>query len=409
MTLKKSVTISLAILLIVSLVSWQSIAEEETKPADFLEGYAPEFKIGVIQDLTGGASGFGIPIWNYLKLVVDEINANGGIDGVTKIVLVGYDCGSNPTEAINVFKRLVSLDKVDAVIGSTISNEMVVVAPVAEAMKIPTLSTSLDTKIVTNDDGSIRRYNFILQCTSKQQGYASAKYMVEEKGFTDLDVVYNEGNAYTSAIAVSFVECINKHYPEVAANMKVVTYGRNETDYSTFFSKAVDSNTQAVYIGCQHESVETIGQFRRLGYEIPIYGPNSYVPYLYDLPEFATGEIYYATGLDISAEKFAVTNRKYYEAYNDEIVAQAYQACDGLYMLIEAFRAGGGSTDSEDLIDNLMTTSVSGYQSDNFHFTPDCIPAGVSIYLGHITDPVNKVQETIAEMIVPNEWIEIVK
>lgn len=393
MKLKKRYVVFVVSLMILSLVNCNLSAE----------GKANVLKIGFIQDLTGGASGYGIPMWNNVKKLVDDINSEGGIDGKTKIELIGYDAGSKPTEAISVYNRLVSLDKVSAVIGSTISNEMVPIAPIAEQKKVPTLSTALDISIVTRPDGSIRDFNYILQLTSIQQGYATAYYLVEEMGYTDIAVIYNEGNAYCTAIAKALIECIKNNYSDTV-NMNIVTYGSSETDYSVFFAKAIGAGTQVTYIGCQHETAEILGQFRNSGYKLPIYGPNSYMPFITELGVLASDNIYYFTGLDITGERFAETNAEYRTAHGHDIVAQAYQVADGLYMIIEAFRASNGSTDPKVLNQYLKQVKVAGNQSNEFHFDANNCPAGAPGQIARLQK--DGIEVIVAKAFVPTHLIE---
>lgn len=391
--LRKFGIVLLASLLVFSLVGC-SPAEKDSKD-DVL-------KIGFIQDITGGAAGYGVPMWNYVKMLVDEINAEGGIDGKTKIELIGYDAGSDPTEAISVYNRLVSLDKVSVVIGSTISNEMVPVAPIAASSEIPTLSTSLDISIVKNADGSTRDYNYILQLTSIQQGYATAYYLVEELGYTDIAVIYNEGNAYCTAITKALIECIENNYSDTV-KLNVVTYGSSETDYSVFFARAIGSSTQVAYIGCQHETAEILGQFRN-SYDIPVYGPNSYMPFITELGKVASQDIHYFTGLDITSERFAESNQVYREKFGHDIVAQAYQCSDGLYMIIEAFRASGGSTDPKVLNEHLKKVTAKVNQSEEFSFDSNNCPAGAPGYIARLEEDGTEV--IVAKAVVPTELIE---
>lgn len=393
MKLKKISIVLLSALLVFTLVGCSG-ADKDPKD-DVL-------KIGFMQDITGGAAGYGVPMWNYFKMLVDDINADGGIDGKTKIELVGYDAGSDPTEAISVYNRLVSLDKVSVVVGSTISNEMVPVAPIAASSKVPTLSTSLDISIVTNNDGSTRDYNYILQLTSIQQGYATAYYLVEEMGYTDIAVIYNEGNAYCTAITKALIECIENNYADTV-DLNVVTYGSAETDYSVFFGKAIDASTEVAYIGCQHETAEILGQFRG-SHDIPVYGPNSYMPFITELGKVASEEIHYFTGLDITNERFAENNQRYREKFGHDIVAQAYQCTDGLYMIIEAFRESGGSTDPKVLNEYLKEVTAKANQSDQFSFDAFNCPAGAPGYIACLEEDGTEV--IVAEAIVPTALIE---
>jgi len=84
--------------------------------------WAKTIKVGAILAVTGGASFLGGPEARTLQMMVEEINAKGGIDG-NKIELILKDSGANPEKAISFAKQLIEEDKVLAIIGPSTSGE----------------------------------------------------------------------------------------------------------------------------------------------------------------------------------------------------------------------------------------------------------------------------------------------
>jgi len=84
--------------------------------------WAKTIKVGAILAVTGGASFLGGPEARTLQMMVDEINAKGGIDG-NKIELILKDSGANPEKAISFAKQLIEEEKVLAIIGPSTSGE----------------------------------------------------------------------------------------------------------------------------------------------------------------------------------------------------------------------------------------------------------------------------------------------
>ena len=70
-----------------------------------------DIKVGAILAVTGPASFLGGPEARTLEMMVEEINANGGING-SKIDLIIKDSGANPEKAISFTKQLIEEDKV---------------------------------------------------------------------------------------------------------------------------------------------------------------------------------------------------------------------------------------------------------------------------------------------------------
>ena len=87
-------------------------------------------KIGVIAPLTGDVAQYGVAVKNGVQLKVDELNAAGGING-KKIELVVADSKGESQEAVNIFKKMVSQDKVNLVIGEVISSASIAVSELA--------------------------------------------------------------------------------------------------------------------------------------------------------------------------------------------------------------------------------------------------------------------------------------
>lgn len=96
-------------------------------------------KVGVILDVTGGGSSLGIPERNAIRLLVDETNAKGGING-KKIELVESDDQTNETKALTEAKRMVNDEKVTAIIGGSQSTTSLAMVPTIEQAGVPYIS-----------------------------------------------------------------------------------------------------------------------------------------------------------------------------------------------------------------------------------------------------------------------------
>ena len=103
-------------------------------------------KIGALLAVTGPPSFLGEPERNSAKMVVDEINAKGGIKG-KKLELVVYDTQGDPTKAVQAANRLIKEDRVVAIIGPSTTGESMAVIKVAEENSIPLISCAAGSKI----------------------------------------------------------------------------------------------------------------------------------------------------------------------------------------------------------------------------------------------------------------------
>ena len=98
-----------------------------------------DIKIGASLSATGPAAFLGDPEQKTLEMLVEELNAKGGING-EKVQLIAYDDGGDPNKARTFATRLVEDDEVAAIIGGTTTGTTMSILAVAEDAKIPFIS-----------------------------------------------------------------------------------------------------------------------------------------------------------------------------------------------------------------------------------------------------------------------------
>lgn len=98
-----------------------------------------DIKIGATISETGPASFLGDPEAKTLKMMVDQLNAAGGIKG-EKIKLFLYDDAGDPNKARTFATRLIEDDGVVAIIGGTTTGTSMSILPVTEEAKVPFIS-----------------------------------------------------------------------------------------------------------------------------------------------------------------------------------------------------------------------------------------------------------------------------
>jgi ABC-type branched-subunit amino acid transport system substrate-binding protein len=82
---------------------------------------ANPIKVGIATDLTGAISWGGIPNSNVAKMVIEEINAAGGVNG-RPLQMILKDTATNEQLAVTRVRELVQKDKVDVVFGGITSS-----------------------------------------------------------------------------------------------------------------------------------------------------------------------------------------------------------------------------------------------------------------------------------------------
>src|SRR5437588_12517152 len=110
---------------------------------------ADAVNIGVVLPLSGANAQFGINSRNGIELVADQINKAGGIKalGGAKIELVVADATSTPTTAATVAQRLLTQNRVTAILGAFVSSLTIAISEVTERRDIPLLTMSFADQI----------------------------------------------------------------------------------------------------------------------------------------------------------------------------------------------------------------------------------------------------------------------
>ena len=172
-------------------------------------------KLGVSLPFTGEAASYGQGIVGGIELAVSEVNAAGGVNG-RKLVLVKEDDKCASKEGVSAMTKLVSVDKVDAVIGPLCSAAGGASLPVAQASKTPTIFWASAPKLPKTGDYVFRTYP-----SDSFQGKYAAELLYNKLGKKKVAVVYVQ-----NAIAVH----TDKEKPGVAPRPAVYGYRTRRID-----------------------------------------------------------------------------------------------------------------------------------------------------------------------------------
>src|SRR5687768_15278725 len=123
-------------------------------------GKDTEIVIGEFGSLTGMTATFGISSKNKIDMAIDSINKAGGVLGKKVRVIVEDDQGK-PEEAQTVVTRLITRNRVVAVLGEVSSSRSLAAAPVCQQNRIPMISPSSTNPRVTQVGDYIFRVCFI--------------------------------------------------------------------------------------------------------------------------------------------------------------------------------------------------------------------------------------------------------
>lgn len=148
-----------------------------------------QIKVGVVVSATGPAASLGIPEKNTVALMAKEV----GGKTVEYIVL---DDASDTTTAVKNIRKLVYDDKVDLIIGSTVTPNSLAMVDVAAESETPMISMAASAAIVSPMDAK-RRWVFKTPQNDSHMSTAITAHMadanVKTVGFIGFSDAYGEG------------------------------------------------------------------------------------------------------------------------------------------------------------------------------------------------------------------------
>lgn len=222
-----------------------------------------QVKVGAVLSVSGPASFLGDPEKKTLDIYVDDINANGGING-QKLQLVLYDDGGDANAARTFATRLVEEDKVVAVVGGTTTGTTMAMMPVFEDAQTPFISLAGAIEIIQ----PVRNWVFKTPHTDR---------MACEKIFADLKrrnltkVALISG---TDAFGHSMRDqCIAVAPAANIAIAEVENYGPGDSDMTPQLTKikATPGIQAVINTGFGQGPAIVTRNYRQLGIEYPLY------------------------------------------------------------------------------------------------------------------------------------------
>ena len=235
------------------------------------ETKADTIKIGGCLEMTGGSASYGISSKNGIELALKNVNQKGVLGG-KKVELVVADNKSEASEALNAMQKLISQDKVVAVIGPNLSSACIASSAINNAGKVLAISPLGTNPDVTVDPktGKTRDYNFRACFIDPFQGTVMANFVAKELGLKRAAIMVDNTSDYSKGLATFFKQNFVANGCEVVAEE---AYLQKDTDYKSTLTKVKAANPDILYIPGYYQEVGLIiKQAREIGLDIPVAG-----------------------------------------------------------------------------------------------------------------------------------------
>ncbi len=290
-----------------------------------LEAISDEIKIGEVGSMTGNEATFGISTHNGIELAIRQINAAGGVKG-KKLRVISLDDQGKPEEAATAVTRLITLDKVAAILGEVASSRSLAMAPIAQQYKIPMVTPSSTNPKVTEQGDYIFRVCFI----DPFQGHVMAKFAYSVLKVKKVAILRDIKNDYSVGLANFFTDTFKKDGGEIVIDQ---SYSAGDIDFKSQLTSIRSKNPEAIFIPGYYTEVGLIArQARELGVNVPLLGGDGWdSPKLKEIGGQAVENTYFSNHYSVEEKSPHVQEfiTKFKEAFGvipDGLAAMGYDA-----------------------------------------------------------------------------------
>jgi len=199
-------------------------------------------KLGAFFDLSGRAAFIGTPSKLVAEMLVDKLNAEGGIGG-KKIELLIADTEGDPAKSANIATKFIHKDKVVAIIGPTLTDTGMNVKKIADSGKTPIVMTVGGDPVIMG--GKFGSFEWIFKSPQRSRIAVERMFIyLKEKGLTKVallsadDGFGKDGMRWMEELAPKYgIEILIKE-----------SFGARDTDMTAQLTKAKNVNPQAFLV-----------------------------------------------------------------------------------------------------------------------------------------------------------------
>ena len=334
------------------------------------------FKIGGIGPVTGAAAVYGLAVKNGAQTAVDEINADGGINGY-QIEFNFQDDEHDAEKSVNAYNTLKDWG-VQVLMGTVTSAPCVAVADKTNADNMFQITPS-GSSVECAQNPNVFRVCF----SDPDQGAASATYIAENKLAEKISVIYDSSDVYSSGIYEKFAaEAANQGLEIVDA--EAFTADSNK-DFSTQLQKAKDAGADLVFLPIYYTEASLIlKQADTMGYAPKFFGCDGMDGILqvenFDT-KLAEGLMlltpFAADAQDELTQKFVTS---YKENYGETPIQFAADAYDAIYAIKAAMEEADITPDTsvsdtcDKMKEAMLKIKVNGLTGEDMTWTEDGEP-----------------------------------
>ncbi|MDD2233772.1 MAG: ABC transporter substrate-binding protein [Desulfitobacteriaceae bacterium] len=353
---RRIIVLSISILTLLTLVFAGGCSKQDNTDSASKSGET--INLGAVLDISGSSSSLGIPERDTLRMLADQLNAKGGING-RQVKLTILDNKSEETEGVLAVKRLIDQENVVAIIGSSASGTSLAMVDTVQKEGVPLISLATNSKIV--EPVSERKWVFKMAQSDELIANSMIKY-AKSKGIQKTAILYMN-NAYGDGGQKALNQAAADNGISVVLLDK---FEATDKDMSAQLAKIKNSDAQAVMVWAIPPSASIVTRnYREIALNIPMIHSHGIANQNFlDLAgdaangiEFPVGKIVVAAQLpdnDPQKQVLMSYTTDFTAKYNTPPSTFGGHAWDAFYMLVNAINESG--TDRAKIRDSLEKT-----------------------------------------------------
>ncbi len=227
---------------------------------------ADAIKLGAFFDLSGRASFIGTPTKLVAEMVVDKINAEGGING-KMLELEIADTEGDPAKAASIAKKFIYKDDVVAIIGPTLTDTGMNVKKIVDKAKRPIVMTVGGDPVIMG--GKFGSFEWIFKSPQRSKTAVERMFLyLKEKGLTRVALM-----AGTDGFGKDGARWMKQLAPEYGIELIAEeSFGNRDTDMTSQLTKVKNSNPQAIIAWTTGPAGSIIAKNKvQLGIALPLF------------------------------------------------------------------------------------------------------------------------------------------
>ncbi len=327
------------------------------------------YKIGGVFDSTGPASFLGDPEKKTMEMMVEQLNASGGIDG-QKIEAVIYDSEGDPAKAVSAVNKLLHKDNVLAIIGPSTTPTTLAIVNFVEKAKVPLISCAAGVEITS----PVKPWVF-KTAQSDLLAVAAIYKTMQAKGIKKIAIL-TVANSFGESGKNQLVAQAKDFGIEVALQE---SFGPNDTDTTAQLTKIKAASPDAIVCWGTNPGPAVVAKnVKQLKIDIPLYQSHGVAsPKFIELAGESSEGIILPTGKILVTKLLAEDDpqKKILEKYEADYSAKFKSnvsgfggyAYDAMLILANAIKGSGG--DKEKIRAALESTQKYVGVSGEFNFS----------------------------------------